>query len=78
MKQGTRIVLLLVLLMGMTTGAMVLGHYTDRFTGLVIWMFLGYCAIIVVAQLISALFAVGSLLQEMVEKKPKARRLSLR
>ncbi len=78
MKQGTRMVLSLVMLLGMITGAMVLGHYTDEFTGLVIWMFLGYCAIIVVAQLISALFAIGTLLQEMVETKPKERKLSLR
>lgn len=33
------------------------------FSGLVIWMFLGYCAIIVVAQVCGALRALGALLK---------------
>lgn len=48
------------------------------FSGIVIWIFLGYCAIIVVAQLTAALLAIGRLIDEMTHKKAPSRRIMLR
>jgi hypothetical protein len=50
----------------------------DGSSGLVIKFFLGYCAIILVAQLFSALAAVRSLLEELNRESKPSRRVMLR
>ncbi len=50
----------------------------NGFSGLVIYFFLGYCAIILVAQLFSALKAVRSIVENWTERKKKSRRVALR
>ncbi len=77
MKQGVMFFSLL-LLVGMTSPALAIGNFTEGFSGLIIWVFLAYCGIIVVAQLFSALYAIGNLLNDLAGGKPKTRKMSLR
>ncbi len=46
--------------------------------GLTIRFFLGYCAIIVVSQVLSAMVAIRRLLEDLTAKKPVSLRLLLR
>ena len=48
------------------------------FSGLVIMFFLGYCAIILVAQVFSALRALRSLMEELVEERTHSQRMVFR
>lgn len=50
----------------------------DNFSGLVVWIFCGYCAIIVVAQLFGALIALKRLVEGWSAKKRAAKQVSLR
>ncbi len=72
--------LIALLLTGIISAA--LPGVMEGFSGIVIWTFLGYCALIVVAQLFSAMFAVRkmveSLFDEYYERKKASRRVSLR
>jgi hypothetical protein len=53
-------------------------HPMEGFSGLVITFFLGYCAIILVAQVFSALTAIRSLLEDLVDSKRNSRRVLFR
>lgn len=53
-------------------------QYMSGFSGLVITFFLGYCALILVAQVFSALGALRSLLGEVGKSKEPSRQVLLR
>ena len=50
----------------------------EGISGLTIRFFLGYCAIVVVFQVFSALVAIQQLINDLTEKKPESIRISLR
>ncbi|BCA80781.1 hypothetical protein [Desulfuromonas sp. AOP6] len=70
--------LLAIGMLGTATSAWANSFVPDGASGLVIWVFLAYCALVVVAQLMAALKGLRSLLDEWSEKKKKARRVALR
>jgi hypothetical protein len=53
-------------------------HPMEGFSGLVITFFLGYCAIILAAQVFSALTAIRSLLEDLVDSKRNSQRVLFR
>ncbi len=69
---------LIVLLAAAVIGPVFLGLPGSRFGGLAITFFLGYCAIIVVAQLFSALIGVRTVLEEWTAERKEFRRMPLR
>ena len=50
----------------------------EGFSGLVIAIFLGYCAIIVIAQLVAALVGLRGILNDLLAKKPVSQKVPLR
>ncbi|MDW7645295.1 MAG: hypothetical protein SCI25_09640 [Desulfuromonadales bacterium] len=65
-------------MLGTATSAWANSFVPEGTSGLVIWVFLAYCALVVVAQLMAALKGLRFLMEEWSEKKKKARRVALR
>jgi hypothetical protein len=69
---------LIALLAAAAFGPALLGLPGGSLAGLTIYFFLGYCAIIVVAQLYSSLRGVRLVLEEWTEKKRESKQVPLR
>jgi len=82
MKLGRTLILLWAASMALFISVGVITLYTpeylDGVPGLTIRFFLGYCAIIVVFQVLSAMAAIRKLLDDVTRKKPVSFRLLLR
>jgi len=82
MKLGRTLILLWAASMALFISVGVITLYTpeqlDGVPGLTIRFFLGYCAIIVVSQVLSAMVAIRKLLDDVTRKKPVSFRLLLR
>ena len=82
MKLGRTLIILWTASMALFIAAGVVSLYTpeylDGVPGLTIRFFLGYCAIIVVSQVLSAMVAIRKLLDDLTKKKPVSFRLLLR
>jgi hypothetical protein len=82
MKLGRTLIILWVasmtLFIATAIATLVTPDLMSGVSGLTIRFFLGYCGIIVVAQVFSAMAAVRKLLEEVSAKKPVSLRLSLR
>ncbi|MCP3175775.1 MAG: hypothetical protein AB7F21_02065 [Desulfuromonadales bacterium] len=65
-------------MLGTAKSAWAISFAPDGASGLVIWVFLAYCALVVVAQLMAALKGLRSLMEEWTERKKKAKRVALR
>ncbi len=57
MKTTAKLLNVMAMLLGPTTAAFAAGAREDN-SGIFVWIFLGFCALIVVAQLLPALFMV--------------------
>ncbi len=68
----------MALIMATLVASMVTPNVMDGISGLVIRFFLGYCGIIMVAQLVASLSAIRRLFEELTSAKPVARRVFLR
>lgn len=68
----------LILSLAIVTSAAAAPGILDGFTGLIIWLFLGYCGIIVIAQLVAALVGLRRTLEELSAGKVPSRRMPLR
>jgi hypothetical protein len=51
---------------------------SDTFSGLVVWIFCGYCGIIVVAQLLGALIALKRVVDNWADKRRQSKQVPLR
>ncbi|AJF07489.1 hypothetical protein [Geoalkalibacter subterraneus] len=78
MERGTWTFIIVTLFLGSVTAAAAVPGIMEGFGGIVIAIFLVYCAIIVVAQLFSALFAVQKIIEGYFEKRQVSRRVELR
>jgi|Wag4MinimDraft_13_1082653.scaffolds.fasta_scaffold23262_1 hypothetical protein len=78
MERGTWTFIIVALFLGTVTAAAAVPGVMDGFGGIIIAIFLAYCAIIVVAQLFSALFAVQQIIEGYFEKKKTSKRVELR
>ena len=82
MKLGRTLIMLWAASLALFTAAgivtLVTPEYLEGVPGLTIRFFLGYCAIIVVAQVLSAMVAIRRLLDDVTKKKPVPFRLLLR
>ena len=82
MKLGRTLIILWAASMALFIAAGVVSLYTPEYLngvpGLTIRFFLGYCAIIVVSQVLSAMAAIRKLLDDLTKKKPVSFRLLLR
>jgi len=70
--------LLAIGMLGTAKSAWAISFAPEGASGLVIWVFLAYCALVVVAQLMAALKGLRSLMEEWTERKKKAKRVALR
>lgn len=68
----------LTLIMATLVAAMVTPEIMTGISGFVIRFFLGYCGIIIIAQLFASLAAVRRLFEELFNAKPVSRRAYLR
>lgn len=68
----------LLLSLGVVTTASAAPEVLTGVSGFVIWVFLGYCAIVVLAQLFAALAALRRLLDEATTRKTPSKRIWLR
>lgn len=68
----------ILLSLGVVTTAAAAPEVLTGFSGMVIWVFLGYCAIVVVVQLFAALAALRRMLDETVTRKNPSTRIWLR
>lgn len=78
MKRVARLLLVASLICGTASGAWALPGPTEGFVGVVIWVFLAYCALIVIAQLLVALHALRRLIEGSIAKKRVSRPVILR
>lgn len=78
MKRISGFVVLMTGLFGTVSNALAFPSVTDGVGGLCIWVFLAYCALVVVAQLFVALRCLRTLLEEWGGKKKRARRIAVR
>ena len=78
MKRGTWLFVSVSLFLGAVTIAAAVPGVMEGFGGFVITVFLLYCALIVVAQLLSAMFAVRRMVEDLFEKKQTSSRIELR
>ena len=82
MKLGRTLIILWAASMALFIAAGFVSLYTPEYLngvpGLTIRFFLGYCAIIVVSQVLSAMAAIRKLLDDLTKKKPVSFRLLLR
>ena len=82
MKLGRTLIILwaasLALFIATGVIALVTPEYLEGVSGLTIRFFLGYCAIIVVSQVLSAMVAIRKLLEDVIREKPVSFRLLLR
>lgn len=78
MKRGTWMFISVSLFLGAVTIAAAVPGIMEGFGGFVITVFMLYCALIVVAQLLSALYAVRHMMEETFEKKRRSSRVELR
>jgi divalent metal cation (Fe/Co/Zn/Cd) transporter len=82
MKIGVKLLVLWVASMALFISTGIAAWMTmdlmDGVSGLIIRFFLGYCGIIVVAQVFSALIAIRQFLDEIITRKPETVRVSLR
>ncbi|KIH77973.1 hypothetical protein SAMN05660860_02367 [Geoalkalibacter ferrihydriticus] len=58
----SKVIAALVMVLGLTSPALAAGQRTDH-SGIVVWTFLGFCALIVVAQLLPAVLAMLGLVK---------------
>ena len=77
-RQSVWIGMLVLLWLAVNAAGLLGWPVNDGFTGLVIRFFLGYCAIILVAQVFSALAAIRDVLDELTRKKKTGSRVVLR
>ncbi|SDM94025.1 hypothetical protein SAMN05660860_03438 [Geoalkalibacter ferrihydriticus] len=77
MKRGAWSLVCIGLFLGALTLAAAVPGVMDGFAGIVISIFLLYCAIIVVAQLFSALYAMRLMVEDSLDKKRVSRRVDL-
>lgn len=68
----------LILLLGIATTATAAPEVLTGVSGIVIWIFLGYCALIVIAQLFAAMMALRRMLDDLMAKKNPSKKVSLR
>jgi len=68
----------MTLIMSTLVASIVTPGVMDGISGLVIRFFLGYCGIIMVAQLFASLSAIRRLFEEITSAKPISRRVFLR
>jgi hypothetical protein len=68
----------LLLSLGVVTTASAAPEVLTGVPGMVIWVFLGYCAIVVLAQLFAALAALRRILEEATTRKNPSKRIPLR
>lgn len=82
MKLGRTLLLLWAASMALFIATVIATLYTpqvlDGLPGLTIRFFLGYCGIIVVSQVFSAMMAIRRLFEDLSAKKPVSLRLLLR
>jgi len=82
MKLGRTLIILWVASITMFTATAVVTLVTPEFmsgvSGLTIRFFLGYCSIIVVSQVFSAMVAIRKLFQDLVADKPVSLKVLLR
>lgn len=78
MERGTWTFIFVTLFLGTVTAAAAVPGVMEGFGGIVIAIFLAYCAVIVVAQLFCALFAVKKIIEGYFEKKLTSKRVELR
>lgn len=67
-----------VLLLGLVASASAAPEALDGFSGIVIWIFLGYCAIVIVAQVFAALSGLRRILDDLTARKTQSKRIWLR
>lgn len=68
----------MTLIMATLVASIVTPDVMDGISGLVIRFFLGYCGIIMIAQLFASMSAIRRLFEEMTSAKPISRRVFLR
>ena len=82
MKLGRTLLILWAASIALFTATAIVGLVAPEamsgIPGLTIRFFLGYCAIIVVAQVFSAMVAVSRLFEDLTTKKPVSMRILLR
>lgn len=78
MKRFARLMLVVSLVCGSASGAWAFPGPTEGFAGIVIWIFLAYCALIVIAQLLAALHVLRRLIEGSIAQKKDSRLVLLR
>lgn len=78
MNKGTFLFVIVTLFLGTITLALAVPGLLDGFRGIVIWSFLFYCGLIVVAQVVGAMRGLKRIIDEYVERKTESKRVRLR
>ncbi|MHB1397827.1 MAG: hypothetical protein ACYDAI_00260 [Trichloromonadaceae bacterium] len=78
MNKGAYLFVIVSLFLGTITLALAIPGLLDGFRGIVIWSFLFYCGLIVVAQLVAAMQGLKKIIDEHVERKTESKRVRLR
>lgn len=78
MNKGAYLFVIVTLFLGTITLALAIPGLLEGFRGIVIWSFLFYCGLIVVAQLVAAMQGLKKIIDEYVERKTESKRVRLR
>ncbi len=78
MKKSIWVFAMVSLFLGTISLAAAFPGVMSGFGGIVIGIFLAYCGIILIAQLISAMVAVRRVLEELTGEKPVSKQVTLR
>lgn len=78
MNKGMSLFVIVTLFLGTITLALAVPGLLDGMRGIVIWSFLFYCGLIVVAQVIGAMRGLKRIIDEYVERKSESKRVRLR
>lgn len=78
MNKGAYLFVIVTLFLGTITLASAVPGLMDGFGGIVIWSFLFYCGLIVVAQVFAAVRGLKQIIDEYMERKTESKRVRLR